>query len=180
MAGDASARRRRPAARQGVDAQEHGSELTYRRATAGFPRRSDGGGRGGAAIALRAGRLVPSPARRTLQTRARLMTGRAPEPRKRPGASAAEVARGARLPEEQRAFRTSRIGDVLADALPAEAWTRLGAVRHGQKRMPVAPRGAELWYRADQVAPHDPDPPPSLRSVVLQDGDMAGCRRGRR
>ena len=106
------------------------------------------------------------------------MAGRQPVLRKRRGASAAEAAANARLPQEQRAFRASRVGGVLMKALPVDAWMRLGfAVRHGQKRMPAARCDKELWYTADQVAPHDPDPPPSVRVVVVQGGDMAGCRR---
>jgi hypothetical protein len=109
------------------------------------------------------------------------MTGRAPLLRKQRSADAAEAARSTRLPQEQRAFRASRAGGVLALALPAEAWARLGfVVRHGEKRMPAARRRSELWYRAEQVRPHDPDPPPALRVVVVQGGGMAGVRGGRR
>jgi hypothetical protein len=54
------------------------------------------------------------------------------------------------------------------------------ALRMGQKRMPLARCGSEVWYGAEQVEPkRDPDELPERPIKLVQGGNMAGVRRRR-
>ena len=78
-------------------------------------------------------------------------------------------------------FRKSRAGGVLDGALPADVWRGyLFIVRRGQKGMPIARRGAELWYSAEQVVPSEGDIFIPMPIKVVQGGAMSGLKNRRR
>jgi hypothetical protein len=85
------------------------------------------------------------------------------------------------LSQDQQSFRATRTGRVLDLALPKSLWARHGfAPRWNERRMPVARRGDELWFNADQVEPSNgPDGPPGVLVKIVQGGNMAGARRRR-
>jgi hypothetical protein len=65
---------------------------------------------------------------------------------------ASTIARRAALMPEQQAFRDTRPHSLLRNALPFDVWREHHFdVRRGQKQHPVARRGKELWYDAEQV-----------------------------
>jgi hypothetical protein len=93
----------------------------------------------------------------------------------------AAIAEVAPLTAAQMVFRQSRAGGVLDGALPVDVWRGyLFIVRRGQKGMPVARRGTELWYSAEQVVPSEGDVFAPMQVKVLQGGSMGGIRSKRR
>ena len=87
-----------------------------------------------------------------LRKRLRLESRSTRLPARKLNPSPTSTARTARLNAEQREFRDSRDLGVLDAALPLELWAEhFLAPVYGQKKMPAARRGKELWYLADQV-----------------------------
>jgi len=82
------------------------------------------------------------------------------------------------LTSAQRHFRESRANRILDVALPHEVWVEHGFIlRRGQKRMPLARRGDEVWYGADQVELRCWADAPADHVKLLQGGSMAGARQ---